>query len=100
MRWPITAFTMFDGIAKPIPMLPPVPEKIAVFTPTSSPDRFTEAAVHLPARPGRRAPRGHGEGLRVRQGAVRRLHAGGAQVAGGALHPGDRHHRVRPARPG
>ena len=44
----ITALTMFDGIAKPMPMLPPLPEKIAVGTPTSWPCRLTSAPPELP----------------------------------------------------
>ncbi len=44
----ITVFIMFDGIAKPMPMLPPVRERIAVLMPTSSPPRLTSAPPELP----------------------------------------------------
>ena len=42
--------TMFDGIAKPIPMLPPPPRavKMALLMPTSSPRRLTSAPPELP----------------------------------------------------
>ncbi len=39
---------MFTGIAKPMPMLPPVREMIAELIPTSSPLKFTSAPPELP----------------------------------------------------
>lgn len=39
---------MFDGIAKPIPTLPPFGPKMAVLIPISSPLRFTSAPPELP----------------------------------------------------
>ena len=41
-------FTMLEGMAKPMPMLPPVREKMAVLTPTSLPSRSTSAPPELP----------------------------------------------------
>ena len=40
----------------------------------------------------------HGQGLRVRQGPVRHVHARGAEGARGEGHADDRHHRVRAGR--
>ncbi len=48
ISWFITIFIMFDGIAKPMPMLPPVRERIAELMPTSSPLRLTSAPPELP----------------------------------------------------
>ena len=39
---------MFDGIAKPMPMLPPERDRIAELTPISSPRRLTSAPPELP----------------------------------------------------
>src|SRR2546430_46101 len=39
---------MFDGIAKPMPMLPPDSERICELMPTSSPFVFTSAPPELP----------------------------------------------------
>jgi len=39
---------MFTGMAKPIPMLPPEPLKIAEFMPISSPPRLISAPPELP----------------------------------------------------
>ncbi len=44
----MTPLAMFTGIAKPMPMLPPLPERIAELIPTSSPRRFTSAPPELP----------------------------------------------------
>ena len=44
----MTARTMFTGIEKPIPTLPPVREMIAELMPTSSPFKFTSAPPELP----------------------------------------------------
>ena len=38
---------MFDGIAKPMPMLPPLPEKMALFTPTSCALQIHERAAGI-----------------------------------------------------
>ena len=46
--WFITVFIMFDGIAKPMPMLPPVRERMALLMPTSRPLRSTSAPPELP----------------------------------------------------
>ena len=46
--WVITDFIMLAGIAKPMPMLPPVRERIAVLMPTSWPSRLTSAPPELP----------------------------------------------------
>ena len=43
-----TARTMLDGIAKPMPWLPPEREKIAVLMPTSRPPMSTRAPPELP----------------------------------------------------
>ena len=48
MSWFMTIFIMFDGIAKPMPMLPPVRDRIAELMPTSWPLRFTSAPPELP----------------------------------------------------
>jgi len=39
---------MFDGIAKPIPTLPPDAPKIAVLIPINSPFKLTKAPPELP----------------------------------------------------
>jgi hypothetical protein len=39
---------MFDGIAKPMPTLPPPGATIAVLMPTSAPRRLTSAPLELP----------------------------------------------------
>ena len=39
---------MFAGMAKPMPIEPPVREKIAVFTPTRRPAMSTSAPPELP----------------------------------------------------
>jgi hypothetical protein len=44
----ITLRAMFDGIAKPIPMLPPDVDRICELMPTSSPCAFTSAPPELP----------------------------------------------------
>ena len=59
-----------------------------------------QAAVHLPQGQRRRAARRDGQGLRVRQGPVRHLHARRAQGAGGEVDAGDRDRRVRAHREG
>ncbi len=46
--WFITVFIMLDGMAKPMPMLPPVRDRIALLMPTSWPDRSTSAPPELP----------------------------------------------------
>ena len=43
-----TDCTIFDGTAKPMPMLPPDGEKIAVFTPTTSPAALNSGPPELP----------------------------------------------------
>ena len=43
-----TVFTMSEGMAKPIPIEPPVREKIAVLMPISAPSRSTSAPPELP----------------------------------------------------
>ena len=43
-----TTFTMFAGIANPIPCEPPEREKMAVLMPTSRPPRSTSAPPELP----------------------------------------------------
>ena len=48
ISWSMTPFAMFTGMAKPMPMLPPLPERIAELIPTSSPRRFTSAPPELP----------------------------------------------------
>ena len=40
--------TRLDGMAKPTPCEPPLREKIAVFTPITSPPRLTSAPPELP----------------------------------------------------
>ena len=42
------ARTMFTGIAKPMPTLPPVREMMAELMPTSSPFKLTSAPPELP----------------------------------------------------
>ena len=44
----MTARTIVEGIAKPIPWLPPEREKIAVLIPTSRPAMSTRAPPELP----------------------------------------------------
>ena len=44
----ITFFAMFAGIAKPMPMLPPVSDRICELIPTSSPFVFTSAPPEFP----------------------------------------------------
>ena len=39
---------MLTGMAKPMPMLPPERERMALLMPTSSPRRFTSAPPELP----------------------------------------------------
>ncbi len=48
INWPIISCAILIGMAKPIPMLPPLWEKIAVLMPTSSPLRLTSAPPELP----------------------------------------------------
>ena len=43
MSWSMTLRTILTGIAKPMPMLPPVRDRMAELMPTSSPRRFTKA---------------------------------------------------------
>ena len=43
-----TLSTVFAGMAKPMPTLPPEGEKIAVFTPTTSPFRLKVGPPELP----------------------------------------------------
>ena len=43
-----TTCTMFDGMAKPMPIEPPVREKIAVLMPTTAPSMSTSAPPELP----------------------------------------------------
>ncbi len=43
-----TCFTMFEGMAKPMPIEPPVRVKIAVLMPMSLPSRVTSAPPELP----------------------------------------------------
>ena len=57
-----------------------------------------EAAVLLHQGGGSGRARGHGEGLRIRQGPVRDVHAGGAEGDGGSRHAHGRDHRIRAAR--
>ena len=44
----MTLRAMFDGIAKPMPMLPPDGDRICELMPTSSPRVFTSAPPELP----------------------------------------------------
>ena len=44
----MTLRAMFTGMAKPMPMLPPLRDRIAVLMPISSPRRFTSAPPELP----------------------------------------------------
>ena len=46
--WSITATTVFDGTAKPMPIEPPVGEMIAVLTPITSPSRLNSGPPELP----------------------------------------------------
>jgi hypothetical protein len=46
--WSMTERAMLEGMAKPMPMLPPPRERMAEFTPTSSPRRLTSAPPELP----------------------------------------------------
>ena len=48
ISWSITFFAMFDGIAKPMPMLPSPGVRICELMPTSSPFVFTSAPPELP----------------------------------------------------
>jgi hypothetical protein len=48
MSCSVTLRVMFDGMAKPMPMLPPVGEKICELMPTSSPVVLTSAPPELP----------------------------------------------------
>ena len=48
ISWSMTVLTMFDGIAKPMPMFPPDCDRMAVLMPTSSPRRLTSAPPELP----------------------------------------------------
>ena len=45
---PATTRTMFDGMAKPMPIEPPLREKMAVLMPTSRPSMSTSAPPELP----------------------------------------------------
>ncbi len=47
MSWFITIFIMLDGIAKPMPMLPPVRDRIAELMPTSSPVEVDQRAARV-----------------------------------------------------
>ena len=44
----MTSLTVDAGMAKPMPTLPPYGEKIAVFTPTTSPLRLKAGPPELP----------------------------------------------------
>jgi len=44
----MTLRAMFTGMAKPMPILPPLRERIAVLIPISSPCRLTSAPPELP----------------------------------------------------
>ena len=46
--WSMTWRAMFDGIAKPMPMLPSCGDRICELMPTSSPLVFTSAPPELP----------------------------------------------------
>ena len=46
--WSTTRLTMLMGIAKPIPIEPPLWEKIAVLMPMTSPRRFKSGPPELP----------------------------------------------------
>ena len=48
MIWFITLRAMLTGIANPIPMLPPLPENMAVLMPTNSPLRLIRAPPEFP----------------------------------------------------
>ena len=48
MRLSMTCAAMLTGMAKPMPMLPPVRVAMAVFMPTTSPRRFTSGPPELP----------------------------------------------------
>ena len=43
-----TPFTTFEAIEKPIPIEPPLGERIAVFTPMTSPRRLNSGPPELP----------------------------------------------------
>ena len=58
-----------------------------------------EAAIRLPEGRGDRHPRPDGQGLRVLEGPIRRLHRSPDQVHGGGGEQDDRDHRVRPRWP-
>ena len=46
--WSITRLTMLMGMAKPMPIDPPLCEKIAVLMPITSPLRFSSGPPELP----------------------------------------------------
>jgi len=48
LSWAITFCTVEAGIEKPIPTLPPDGEKIAVFTPMTSPCMLKDGPPELP----------------------------------------------------
>ena len=48
ISWPITLRTMFTGMAKPMPMLPPERLMIAALMPTRLPFRSISAPPELP----------------------------------------------------
>ena len=48
ISWSMTLRAMFTGMAKPMPMLPPLRDRIAVLMPISSPRRLTSAPPELP----------------------------------------------------
>ena len=46
--WSMMLRAMLTGMAKPMPMLPPERDRMALLMPTSSPLRFTSAPPELP----------------------------------------------------